>query len=166
MCVQKLRSACLSVYKNKLSKSSSCPLNSKIYSRLLHKARNIQSYMSHVMRKPVNAISKQQRHRSACLHSTKHTFAKFKISRLQLVSVAEQAGLGLTWSQTPKTGFFMAHIIYQLYIICMCIYLFFIFFTTCRSAYTGNYNFVARKYMLDNTRLLLFEIQFDYFYSK
>ena len=31
--------------------------------------------------------------------------AKFKISILLLVSVAEQAGLSLTWSETPKTGF-------------------------------------------------------------
>ena len=28
-----------------------------------------------------------------------------EISRLELASVAEQADLGLTWSQTPKTGF-------------------------------------------------------------
>ena len=30
---------------------------------------------------------------------------KSKISRLQLVSIAEQASLSLTWSQTLKTGF-------------------------------------------------------------
>ena len=33
--------------------------------------------------------------------------AKFGLSRLLLASVAEQAGLSLTWSQTPKTGFLM-----------------------------------------------------------
>ena len=31
--------------------------------------------------------------------------AKSEISRLELVAVAEQAGLSLTWSQTAKTGF-------------------------------------------------------------
>ena len=31
--------------------------------------------------------------------------AESKISSLQLVSVAKQAGLSLTWSETPKTGF-------------------------------------------------------------
>ena len=32
-------------------------------------------------------------------------FATSKISLSQLVSVAEQADLGMTWSETPKTGF-------------------------------------------------------------
>ena len=41
--------------------------------------------MSHVMRKPVFAICKQQRRRSAC--------------------ASTQTGLSLTWSKTPKTGF-------------------------------------------------------------
>ena len=40
-----------------------------------------------------------------CLDSIIPLFAISKISRLQLASVAEQAGLSLTWSQTPKTGF-------------------------------------------------------------
>ena len=31
-----------------------------------------------------------------------HIVAIFRISRLQLASVAEQAGLSLTWSQTPE----------------------------------------------------------------
>ena len=35
---------------------------------------------------------------------------KFKI---QLVSVAEQVGLSLTWSETPKTGFLVARLIYK-----------------------------------------------------
>ena len=34
-----------------------------------------------------------------------------KVSRLQLVSVAEEAGLSLTWSLTPKTGFLMIRLI-------------------------------------------------------
>ena len=37
--------------------------------------------------------------------------SKSKISRLQLVSVAEQSGLGLTWSKTLKTGFLMTRLI-------------------------------------------------------
>ena len=40
-----------------------------------------------------------------CLDSIIHTLAQSKISRLQLVSVAEHAGLSLTWSQTPKDRF-------------------------------------------------------------
>ena len=35
-----------------------------------------------------------------------------EISRLYLVSVAEQADLNLTWSQTPKTDFLMMWLIY------------------------------------------------------
>ena len=41
------------------------------------------------------------------------TLAKSKISRLWLVSVAEQAGLSLTWSETSNTGFLMTRLIYQ-----------------------------------------------------
>ena len=40
-----------------------------------------------------------------CLDSKIPLLAKAEISRPQLVSVAEQAGLSLAWSQTPKTGF-------------------------------------------------------------
>ena len=39
-----------------------------------------------------------------CLDSIKPILAKFKILRLQLASVAEQAGLSLTWSHILKTG--------------------------------------------------------------
>ena len=42
-----------------------------------------------------------------CLDSIKHLLAIAEISRPQLVSVAEQAGLHLNWSKTPKTGFLM-----------------------------------------------------------
>ena len=70
------------------------------------------------MRKPVLAICKQQRCRSACaglintfvvcyLDNIIPILAIVEISRLLLVPVAEQAGLSLTWSETPKTGFFM-----------------------------------------------------------
>ena len=46
------------------------------------------------------------------LDSTIPILAKSKISRLYLVSVAEQAGLSPTWSGTPKTDFLVtAHII-------------------------------------------------------
>ena len=50
--------------------------------------------MSHIMRKPVYAICKQQRHRSACASA-----------------VVEQAGLSQPWSQTPKTGFLVMWLI-------------------------------------------------------
>ena len=36
--------------------------------------------------------------------------AKSKSLRLQLASVAEQAGLCQTWSQTPKTGFLVTRL--------------------------------------------------------
>ena len=65
--------------------------------------------MSHVMRKPDYAICEQQRRRSdyvvRWLDSIISLLAKAEISRPYLVSVAEQSGLSLTWSQTPKTGF-------------------------------------------------------------
>ena len=91
----------------------------------------IYIYMSHVMRKPVNVICEQQRHRSAsssvqpahrrslisafvvrCLDSIVPILVISKISRLQLVSVAEQSGLSLTLSETPKTGFLVTWLIY------------------------------------------------------
>ena len=40
-----------------------------------------------------------------CLDTIKPTLTKSKISRLQLVSVAAQAGLSHTWLQTPKDRF-------------------------------------------------------------
>ena len=49
-----------------------------------------------------------------CLDSIIRPLAKSKISRPYLVSVAEQAGLSHTWSQTPKIGFLDgAHFITQ-----------------------------------------------------
>ena len=43
----------------------------------------------------------------SCLDSIISTLAVSKISILWLASVAEQAGLGHTWSQTPKTDFLL-----------------------------------------------------------
>ena len=40
-----------------------------------------------------------------CLDSIIPLLAKAKITRPQLVAVAEQAGLSLAWLQTQKTGF-------------------------------------------------------------
>ena len=48
-----------------------------------------------------------------CLDSIIPLLAIAEISRLQLVSVAEQAGLSLTWSQPPKTGFLVTRLILQ-----------------------------------------------------
>ena len=74
--------------------------------------------MSHITRKPVYAICKQQRRRSACAsvqsdqHLCSHCLDSIiylvsipNISSLYLASVTAQAGLSITWSQTPKTGF-------------------------------------------------------------
>ena len=47
-----------------------------------------------------------------CLDNIISILAKSKISRLYLSSVAEQLGLGLTWSQTLKTGFLVKRLIY------------------------------------------------------
>ena len=75
-------------------------------------------FMSHVMRKPVLAIYEQQRCRPACasfviryLDSIIPILAKSKISRLQLISIAEQTSLSLTWSETQKTGFLLMWLI-------------------------------------------------------
>ena len=82
------------------------------------------------MAKPVKyAICEQQRRKSACASSLISIFivccldsiiiivAISDISRLLLASVAELAGLSLTWSQTSKTGFLvtwlMLSVMYQ-----------------------------------------------------
>ena len=46
-----------------------------------------------------------------CLDSIIPILAISKISRLELAAVAEQAGLSLTWSQIPKTGFLVTWLI-------------------------------------------------------
>ena len=71
-----------------------------------------------VMRKPImpyanNKCADQPAHPRSListfvvrfLDSIVHMLAKSKISRLQLVSVAEQAGLSLTWSHTAEDWF-------------------------------------------------------------
>ena len=75
--------------------------------------------MSHVMRKPVFFICEQQRCRSAVrfLDSIISILAKSKISRPSLASVAEQAGLSLTWSQ-PRRQVFSWRGLYTLYTPC------------------------------------------------
>ena len=63
-------------------------------------------------------VCEQQRRRTACisLHTVQHLFfhlleniisklATREISLFYLVYVAEQAGLGMTWSEATKTGF-------------------------------------------------------------
>ena len=55
------------------------------------------------MRKPVCAIFEQQGRRSDSIIS--------EIESLYLDSVAEQAGLSINWSQTPKTGFLVTRLI-------------------------------------------------------
>ena len=71
------------------------------------------------MRKVIYAMCEQQRRRSVCAAHSRSLISPFvvrcldsiplfaiaEISRTQLVSVAEQAGLSLTCSQTPKDGF-------------------------------------------------------------
>ena len=46
-----------------------------------------------------------------CLDSVKPLVSISKVSSLYLASVAAQAGLSLTWSQTPKLGFLVTKLI-------------------------------------------------------
>ena len=55
----------------------------------------LSHYLSHVMRKSVYAI---------CMYNIS-TYYSVNFKTLAWVSVAEQAGLSLTWSETLKTGF-------------------------------------------------------------
>ena len=48
-----------------------------------------------------------------CLDSIVPLLAISKHSRLKLTSIAEQTGLSLTWSQTPKTGFLVTRLKYE-----------------------------------------------------
>ena len=67
------------------------------------------------MRKPVLAICEQQSLISTfvvrCLDSIVPLLSICEISSLLLVSEVEQAGLSLTWSETPKTGFLVTRLI-------------------------------------------------------
>ena len=80
--------------------------------------------MSHFMRKPVmpyatNKGTDQPVHPRSlisafvvcCLDSIIPLVSISEISSLHLASVAEQAGLSLSWSQTPKTGFLVMRLI-------------------------------------------------------
>ena len=79
--------------------------------------------MSHIMTKPAFVICEQQRRRSACAPAQSDQHLRFRcrdsiiplvsifeISSLYLASLAAQAGLCLTWSQTPKTGFLVTRL--------------------------------------------------------
>ena len=63
-----------------------------------------------------------------CLDSIIPLVSISEISSLFLASVAEQAGLSLPWSQTPKTGFLMTWLIFlRLYLsplLYLCVYIF------------------------------------------
>ena len=89
--------------------------------------------MSHVMRKPVYAICVQQRRRSVCASAQSDQRLCFRfldsiipllsiseIPSLYLASVAEQAGLSLSWSQTPKTGFLLTRLELMFHSQCLC----------------------------------------------
>ena len=82
-------------------------------------------YISHV-------VCEQQRRRSACAsaQSDQHLCCSLpgymipilviaEISRHLLVPSVEQAGLSLTWSQTPKTGFLVTLLKYQFLVIAL-----------------------------------------------
>ena len=87
-------------------------------------------YSSHVMRKPVlpyanNKGADQPAHPCSlisafviyCLDGIISLVSISKISSLLLVSVAEQAGLSLTWSETLKTGFLVTRLIHNRIVI-------------------------------------------------
>ena len=83
-------------------------------------------YLSHIMRRSVYAICKQQKRRSACASAQSDQRLCFRcldsiiplnsiheISSFYLASVAEQADLSLTWSKPRKTGFLMTRLLCQ-----------------------------------------------------
>ena len=84
------------------------------------------------MRKPVYAICEQQMCRSACASAQSDQHLCFRcldsiislvsilaISCLKLASVAEQAGLSVTWSETPKTDFLVTRLKCKLSVLCL-----------------------------------------------
>ena len=60
----------------------------------------------------VTSAQADQRLCCSLLDSIIPPLAITEVSRLQLFSSADQAGLSLNWSQIPKTGFLMALLIY------------------------------------------------------
>ena len=81
--------------------------------------------MNHFMRKPVYAICEEQWCNQPanllslispfvvhCQDSIIPLVSISETSSLYLASVAEQTGLCLTWSQTPKTGFLVMRLIW------------------------------------------------------
>ena len=74
-------------------------------------------YLSHAMRKPVNAICEQHLRSlisASVVRYLDSIIALVSISEilsLYLASEAEQPGLSLTWSETPKTGFLATRLI-------------------------------------------------------
>ena len=94
----------------------------------------VNLYLSHVIRKPVFAMCGQQRRTSACAsiqsdqclccslprYYNTSTYYSRNFKTL-IASLAEQAGLSLPWSQTPKTGFlvrqFICNIVTKLFLL-------------------------------------------------
>ena len=72
--------------------------------------------MSDAMKNSVLAICEQKRLICTlivrCLDSIIPVVSISEILSLYLASVAEQADLSLSWSETPKTGFLVARLIY------------------------------------------------------
>ena len=67
----------------------------------LYEPRHEKTCLCHMRTTKVQIITFVVRY----LDSIIPLLAKSNISRLWLISVAEQAGLSLTWSETTKTGF-------------------------------------------------------------
>ena len=73
------------------------------------------------MRKPVFAYANnKEADQPAHLDSIMPLGSISKISSLYLASMAAQAGLSLTWSQTPKTDFLVTRLMYQFPCLLVC----------------------------------------------
>ena len=83
------------------------PKNAKFYSPFSYEPRHEKTCICH-MRTTKAQISLCIR----CLDSIIPLVSISEISSLYLASVAEQASLCLTWSQTPKTGFLVTGLIW------------------------------------------------------
>ena len=71
-----------------------------------------KQFMPYVNNKAADPLSLISTFDIRCLDSIIPRLAKSKISRLNLVPVAEQADLSLIWSQTPKMGFLVMWLSY------------------------------------------------------